>query len=138
MTARATSMSTATTQANATIQFGFVAPPVCSLDVDADRKVNALTDGLLVIRYMLGLSGSALTNGIYASGGGADFGGIVTRLGVIGANNWLDVDGNGEVKAESDGILLLRALFGLNGTAVTENALGISPRSRETLSLIHI
>lgn len=132
VTVRATSMSTATTQANATIQFGFVAPPVCSLDVDADGKVNALTDGLLVIRYMLGLSGSALTNGIYASGGGAEFGGIVTRLGVIGANNWLDVDGNGEVKAESDGILLLRALFGLNGTAVTENALGISPRSRET------
>jgi hypothetical protein len=136
VTVRATSMSTATTQSNATIQFGFVAPPVCSLDVDADGKVNALTDGLLVIRYMLGLSGGTLTNGIYASGGGTDFGGIVTRLGVLSSNSWLDIDGNGEVNAESDGILLLRAMFGLTGTAVTENALGVSPRSRDNWTTI--
>ena len=136
VTVRATSMSTATTQSNATIQFGFVVLPVCSLDVDADGKVNALTDGLLIVRYMLGLSGGALTNGIFASGGGTDFGGIVTRLGVLGSNSWLDMDGNGEVKAESDGILLLRAMFGLTGNAVTENALGITPRSRDNWSAI--
>jgi len=131
VTVRAVSLTTVTTQSNAIIQFGIVPPPACSLDVDADGKVNALTDGLLIVRYMLGLSGGSLTNGIYASGGGTDFGAIVTRLGVLGTNNWLDVDGNAEVKAESDGILLLRALFGLTGTAVTENALGVSPRSRD-------
>jgi len=136
VTVRATSMSTATTQSNAIIQFGIVPPPACSLDVDADGKVNALTDGLLVIRYMLGLSGGTLTNGIYASGGGTDFGGIVTRLGVLSSNSWLDIDGNGEVNAESDGILLLRAMFGLTGTAVTENALGVSPRSRDNWTTI--
>jgi hypothetical protein len=85
---------------------------------------------------MLGLSGAALTNGIYASGGGTDFGAIATRLGVLGSNSWLDMDGNGEVKAESDGVLLLRAMFGLTGVAVTENALGITPRSRDNWSAI--
>lgn len=32
-------------------------------DVDADGQVSALTDGLLMLRYVLGLRGSALTTG---------------------------------------------------------------------------
>lgn len=33
---------------------------VCSLDVDADGRVAGTTDGLLVLRYMLGIRGNAL------------------------------------------------------------------------------
>ena len=33
------------------------------LDVDDDGQVYALTDGLLILRRLLGLSGAALTNG---------------------------------------------------------------------------
>jgi len=36
----------------------------------------------------------------------------------------LDVDGNGTVEALADGMLLLRAMFGLTGTAVTNGAVG--------------
>ncbi|MEO7761013.1 MAG: SBBP repeat-containing protein [Casimicrobiaceae bacterium] len=35
----------------------------CSLDVDGDGKANALTDGLLLVRAMLGMTGTAVTNG---------------------------------------------------------------------------
>lgn len=36
----------------------------------------------------------------------------------------LDIDGNGNADALSDGIILLRYLFGLRGEALTEGALG--------------
>ena len=38
------------------------------MDVDADGQVGALTDGLLVLRYLLGLRGSALTTGAISPG----------------------------------------------------------------------
>ena len=34
-----------------------------SLDVDGDTRVDALTDGLLILRYMLGIRGTALLAG---------------------------------------------------------------------------
>jgi hypothetical protein len=41
-----------------------------------------------------------------------------------------DLDGNGAVNATSDGLMLLRALFGLSGTAVTAGAVAPgAPRS---------
>jgi hypothetical protein len=36
----------------------------------------------------------------------------------------LDIDGNGNVDALSDGLMLIRAMFGLTGTPVTSNAVG--------------
>jgi hypothetical protein len=40
----------------------------------------------------------------------------------------MDFDGNGSVSATSDGLIGLRALFGLTGTAVTNGALGAGAR----------
>jgi hypothetical protein len=53
-----------------------------------------------------------------------------------GANCSLDVDGNGTVDAMTDGLLLLRAMLGLTGTAVTTNAVGGNTPSRPTWDLI--
>ena len=36
----------------------------------------------------------------------------------------LDIDGNGVVDASTDGLMILRKLFGLTGNAVTNGALG--------------
>jgi len=41
----------------------------CTLDVDGNNQVDALTDGLLLLRAMFGLTGTAVTNG--AIGGGS-------------------------------------------------------------------
>jgi len=41
---------------------------VCNLDVDADGRVAGTTDGLLVLRYMLGIRGNALTANALGSG----------------------------------------------------------------------
>ena len=36
----------------------------CSLDIDGNGSINALSDGLIIIRAMLGLTGIAVTNGV--------------------------------------------------------------------------
>ena len=36
----------------------------------------------------------------------------------------LDVDGNGKVDAQTDGLMILRKLLGQTGTAITANAMG--------------
>jgi len=43
--------------------------PPCDLDVDGNGSIDALTDGLMILRAMLGLKGTAVTNG--AIGGGS-------------------------------------------------------------------
>lgn len=42
-------------------------PPPCALDVDGNGVVDALTDGLLILRAMFGLTGTAVTNGAVAA-----------------------------------------------------------------------
>jgi hypothetical protein len=37
--------------------------PQCTLDVDLDGRIDALTDGIILVRAMLGLTGSAVTAG---------------------------------------------------------------------------
>lgn len=44
----------------------------------------------------------------------------------------LDADGNGAIDALSDGLLIMRAMFGLTGTAVTDHAIGSGTPSRTT------
>ncbi len=57
---------------------------------------------------------------------------IQGTVAVLGPSNTpppcaLDVDGNGVVDALTDGLIILRAMFGLTGTAVTSGAVGTSP-----------
>ncbi len=95
-------------------------------DVDGDGEYQALTDGLLIIRYLFGLKGATLINGAIGQWAtrttAAD---IETFLyGLIDTNHLLDIDDNGSQDALSDGLLLLRWMFGLNGTALTNGAIG--------------
>ena len=96
----------------------YVTPAV--LDVDAslsETKYDALTDGLLVIRYLFGLTGATLTNGALGSTATRiDSGAIKAHLDAV--RPLLDIDGNGSVDALTDGLLVLRYLFGLRGNAL--------------------
>ena len=47
----------------------------------------------------------------------------------------LDLDGNGSINATTDGLMMLRALLGLKGTAVTGNALGTAPTRGDWASI---
>ena len=43
-------------------------PDALTLDIDGNQQADALTDGLLLLRYMFGLTGTAVTNGAIAPG----------------------------------------------------------------------
>ena len=81
-----------------------------------------MIDALLISRYLLGFRGTALTNGAVGPN--------PTRTGqaledYLGALN-LDVDGDGAALATTDGLLLLRAMLGLTGTALTQGATNVA------------
>ena len=94
------------------------------LDVDASitaTKYDTLTDGLLVIRYLFGITGPALTNnalGLTATR--TDPAAIKAYL--DGIRPSLDVDGSGSAAALTDGLLIIRYLFGMRGAPLISGA----------------
>jgi len=88
--------------------------PSGSLDIDGNEDYDALTDGLLLLRGMFGLDGSALVTGTIASDASyTESVDIESRIATLG--ELADIDGNGDIDALTDGLLTLRYLFGLQG-----------------------
>jgi hypothetical protein len=93
-----------------------------TLDVDEDGEAKALTDGLLIIRYLFGFSGDALVNG--ATTAEAQRSTPEEIQAYLETNKeMLDIDGNGSVSALTDGLLIIRSLFGFSGEALTADAI---------------
>jgi hypothetical protein len=85
-----------------------------SLDIDGNGEADALTDGLLLLRYMFGLGEEALVNGVLAPNASFTVSDeIQSRISALGID--LDIDSSGEVDALTDGLIILRYLFGLRG-----------------------
>ena len=88
--------------------------PSGSIDLDGNERYDALTDGLLLLRGMFGLDGSALVTGTIASDATyTESVDIESRIETLG--DLADIDGNGDIDALTDGLLTLRYLFGLQG-----------------------
>jgi Divergent InlB B-repeat domain len=88
------------------------------------------SDGAMIVRFLRGLTGAA----ILGTGlpGDAVIGPSFIPKGVAYRKPRYDVDGNGVVDAEHDGVLILRYLAGFRGDALIANALG--PQARRTTS----
>ena len=92
-------------------------------DIDVDGDTAALTDGLLVLRHLFGFAGTTLTDDALASSATrSDSDTIASYLNANLGN--LDVDGDGSAEALTDGLLLLRYLFGFDGPTLIEGAVG--------------
>jgi hypothetical protein len=93
------------------------------LDIDDDGTTQALTDGLLALRYVFGFRDAALINGALGTGAGRDSADEIEAFmqTILGS---LDVDGNGAVEPLSDGLLVLRYLFGFRDAALITGAIG--------------
>jgi CHRD domain len=97
-----------------------------SLDVDVSNtqtQYHSLTDGLVMLRYMLMITGTPLVNGA--------LGPTATRADPDQIKTFLDatklaydIDGNGNVDAATDGVLIVRYLMGIRNDALVEGALG--------------
>ena len=84
-----------------------------SWDLDGNGSADALTDGLLMLRYMFGLRDTDLLDSAVSNDTPWTDGEIKTRIEMMYSN--ADIDNSSQVDALTDGLLLLRYLFGLRG-----------------------
>ena len=106
-----------------------------TLDIDNDGETKALTDGLLVIRYMFGFTGDGLTASAVSEDAQRSSSSEIEAH--LRANeDLLDVDGDGEVKALSDGLLIIRDLFGFSGESLTSGAIPPGASRSESESVL--
>lgn len=107
--------------AQQTQSFNVKAPqPVLDIDNSAPTtQYDAATDGVLLIRYLLGYRGGALTTGAISGSAQRNATQIAAH---IAANLTLfDVDGDGQTSATTDGVMILRRLLGItNAAAITQ------------------
>ena len=84
------------------------------LDLDSNGEYDALTDGLLLLRIMFGLTGDTLVSGVIADNSAYPYPDDVERhFNMLG--DLVDIDGDGSIDALTDGLVTLRYLFGLRG-----------------------
>jgi hypothetical protein len=97
--------------------------PPCTLDIDGNGQYDALTDGILILRYLFGFRGDDLIRDAVAPD--------CTRCTAPEIEDLLppdfvvrcfDIDGNGQPDALTDGILILRYLFGFRGATLIDGA----------------
>ena len=92
------------------------------LDVDNDKRTSALTDGLQILRYLFGFKGDSLTFGVVPpSAERTDAAEIEEYLDSIIQD--LDVDESGSTLPLSDGLMILRYLFGFQYEAIAIDAI---------------
>jgi hypothetical protein len=98
---------------------------VCSLDADGNGNIDGLTDGLLFIRHMFGIRDESLiNNAVAANCTNCKAPEIEPIIEHCAASGILDIDGNGKIDALSDGLLNIRYLLGIRGTALIKDAVG--------------
>lgn len=104
-------------------------PAECVMDLDGNGVHDVKTDGLMILRAMLGFTGSAVTDSaIGANAIRSTWAEIQPVLNLAA----LDVDGNGVSSPHTDGVLLLRAMASQTGSGVTAGATGAGTLSRPT------
>ena len=106
------------TESESNVSASSISVASLNVDIDGNEQFDALTDGLLVLRSMFGLNGEALISGalagdaVYASSDQ-----IEARIAALGYR--IDIDNDGRIDALTDGLLILRYLFGLTGDVLT-------------------
>lgn len=91
-------------------------------DIDGNDVADALTDGMLAIRYLFGFRGNTLCDGTVQPDATRTCPEMETYLDAMYAADYFDIDGNGEQDALTDGVLLIRYLFGFRGTSLCDGA----------------
>ena len=95
----------------------------CTLDIDNNGKTKALTDGLLVLRYLFGFKDATLINNALGEKAKRNTS-IEIENYLSRCKNIFNIDGNTETKALTDGLLILRHLFGFSGETLINKAIG--------------
>ena len=106
----------------AILEFTAGTVPIASLDVDGNGQYDGLTDGMLLLRYMFGFTDDQLISGAVAADALYNSASVIeARIKSLGDR--IDVDGNNQVNALTDGLLILRYLLDFHEDALIKNAL---------------
>ncbi|MGB1328427.1 MAG: hypothetical protein ACPG82_05565, partial [Porticoccaceae bacterium] len=106
-------------------------------DFDQSGHMDALTDGLLLLRYAFNLRGDSLVAGAVASSSTMTSEEIEDAI--QSSSDMNDIDGDGEVNALTDGLLLLRYLFGLRESNLIDGVISeTATRHTEAEIMQHI
>lgn len=100
-----------------------VAVSTTNLDIDGNGQCDALTDGVLMMRYLFDPNGPWTTDGAIGSGATRTTHDQVKAY-LDAGQTMLDVDGNGQCDALTDGMLIMRYLFDPAGTWTTDGLTG--------------
>ena len=114
--------------ANVSATFALTSNGPFNLDVEGNAPVSSASeanDGLLILRYMAGMSGAALTSGNVVSGDATRNTAATLMAYLDDLKPKLDVDGNGQADALTDGLLISRYLLNIRGPALIAGALGV-------------
>lgn len=116
-----------------------IAPEQYTYDIDGNGQLDALTDGLQIIRHLF--EPDDVLESAIAANPGRDFNDngvagepvedIQAYLNFSGNTNPFDVDGNGESDALTDGIMIARYMFGFRGEALTTGLLDTNNATRD-------
>ena len=99
----------------------YLCPEDClRFDFDHSGEIGALTDGLLIVGYLFGFSGSVLVENALSNEARMSADEIERFL--LQVRPMLDIDGDASPGALTDGLLILRFLFGFRGQTLFENA----------------
>ncbi|WP_200988936.1 Calx-beta domain-containing protein [Anabaenopsis elenkinii] len=116
----------------------FVRKQAWNLDIDGDGEIKALSDGIMIVRYLFGptaFPGEKLIEGAIAPNATRNLAEIQAYLQQGVDNKYLDIDGNGQINALSDGIMIVRHIFGtFPDEQLTEGA--IAPDATRDLTQI--
>jgi hypothetical protein len=107
-----------------------------NLDADGNGTADALTDGILILRYLFAPTGQWTYSDAVGVGATRTSREAIKAFLDTGRQTVLDVDGNGTADALTDGILILRYLFAPTGQWTYSDAVGVDATrtSREAIA----
>jgi len=89
------------------------------LDIDGNGSCDAATDAQLILRYLNGVRGAALVQGINFGSGTTRSSAADVAAYLAGLGSTLDIDGDGIVSPLTDGLLYWRYATSLTGSLLT-------------------
>lgn len=95
-------------------------------DIDQNNSVDALTDGLLLMRYAFGLRGDSLTENVISSDSLIDKAAVEQNIEQI--MHLVDINDDGNFDALTDALILLRYLFDVTGNGLVDEEMLTSNR----------
>ena len=120
--------------AQQTLAFSIAAPPILDIDDSAPAtQYDAATDGVLLIRYLLGYRDAALITGAISPSARRNAAQIAAHIEANRAR--FDVDGDGATLATTDGVMILRRLLGITDPAAITQGAKNSTRSNANVVL---